>query len=200
MMRRFALALLAVPMALLLAVVPVAADTGPGGSGTYFFSDSTNCSTSSGRQVCTDTNISVNPNGDGTSSACLDIFTFSVSSTGRFTFVSDQFGCALAGAMTVGSDYSVTLASTDISLETCKAHKRTCSGSTTVNVSASDSAVGDIVTSTTRSTTVVGNCTYKTTTKETDTNLVGTLTVDGTSLDEQGFLSVVKQTFTVRCK
>jgi hypothetical protein len=199
-MRRFAITFLAVPMAVLLAVAPVAADTGPGGSGTYFFSDSTNCSTSSGRQVCTDTNISVNPNGDGTSSACLDIFTFSVSSTGRFTFVSDQFGCALAGAVTVGSDYSVTLASTDISMQTCKAHKRTCSGSTIVNVSASDSVVGAIVTSTTRSTTTDGNCTYKTTTNETDANLVGTLTIDGTSLDEQGFLSVVKQTLTIRCK
>ena len=199
-MRRFALALLAVPIAVLLAVAPVAADTGPGGSGTSFFSDSTNCSTSSGRQVCTDTNISVYPNGDGTSSACLDIFTFSISSTGRFTFVSDQYGCALAGTVTVGSNYSVTLASTEISLETCKAHKRTCSGSTTVNVSASDTAVGDIVTTTTRSTTVDGNCTYKTTTNETDANLVGTLTIDGTSLDEQGFLSVVKQTLTIRCK
>jgi hypothetical protein len=186
-------------MALLLAVAPVAADTGPGGSGTYFFSDSTSCSTSSGRQVCTDTNISVYPNGDGTSSACLDIFTFSISSTGRFTFVSDQYGCALA-TVTVGSNYSVTLASTDISLQTCKAHKRTCSGSTTVNVSASDTAVGDIVTTTTRSTTVDGNCTYKTTTNETDANLAGTLTIDGTSLDEQGFLSVVKQTLTIRCK
>ena len=199
-MRRFAIAFLAVPLVLLLAAVPVAADTGPGGSGTSFYSDSTNCSTSSGRQVCTDTNISVFPNGDGTSSACLDIFTFSVSSTGRFTFVSDQFGCSLAGTVTVGSNYSVTLASTAISLETCKAHKRTCSGSTIVNVSASDSAVGNIVTSTTRSTTVDGNCTYKTTTTETDTNLVGTLTIDGTSLDEQGFLSVVKQTLTIRCK
>jgi hypothetical protein len=199
-MRRFATAFLAVPLVLLLAAVPVAADTGPGGSGTNFYSDSTNCSTSGGRQVCTDTNISVFPNGDGTSSACLDIFTFSVSSTGRFTFVSDQFGCSLAGTVTVGSDYSVTLASTDISLQTCKAHKRTCSGSTVVTVSASDSATGPIVTSTTRSTTTDGTCTYKTTTTETDANLVGTLTIDGTSLDEQGFLSVVKQTLFIRCK
>jgi hypothetical protein len=199
-MRRFAIAFLAVPLAALLAVAPVAADTGPGGSGTYFYSDSTNCSTSSGRQVCTDTNISVGPNGDGTSSACLDIFTFSVSSTGRFTFVSDQYGCALAGTVIVASDYSVTLASTDISMQTCKAHKRTCSGSTIVNVSASDSVSGAIVTSTTRSTTTDGNCTYKTTINETDANLVGTLTIDGTNLDEQGFLSVVKQTLTIRCK
>src|SRR5580765_4204653 len=44
-MRRIAIALLAVPMAALLAVAPVAADTGPGGSGTNFYSDSTNCST-----------------------------------------------------------------------------------------------------------------------------------------------------------
>jgi hypothetical protein len=199
-MRRFAIAFLAVPLVLLLAAVPVAADTGPGGSGTNFYSDSTTCSTSGGRQVCTDTNISVFPNGDGTSSACLDIFTFSVSSTGRFTFVSDQFGCSLAGTVTVGSNYSVTLASTDIALQTCKAHKRTCSGSTIVNVSASDTATGPVVTSTTRSTTTDGTCTYKTTTTETDTNLVGTLTIDGTSLDEQGFLSIVKQTLTIRCR
>jgi hypothetical protein len=199
-MRRFAIAFLAVPLVVLLAAVPVAADTGPGGSGTNFYSDSTTCSTSGGRQVCTDTNISVFPNGDGTSSACLDIFTFSVSSTGRFTFVSDQFGCSLAGTVTVGSNYSVTLASTDIALQTCKAHKRTCSGSTIVNVSASDTATGPVVTSTTRSTTTDGTCTYKTTTTETDTNLVGTLTIDGTSLDEQGFLSIVKQTLSIRCR
>jgi hypothetical protein len=199
-MRRFAIAFLAVPLVVLLAAVPVAADTGPGGSGTSFYSDSTTCSTSGGRQVCTDTNISVFPNGDGTSSACLDIFTFSVSSTGRFTFVSDQFGCSLAGTVTVGSNYSVTLASTDIALQTCKAHKRTCSGSTIVNVSASDTATGPVVTSTTRSTTTDGTCTYKTTTTETDTNLVGTLTIDGTSLDEQGFLSIVKQTLSIRCR
>ncbi len=61
-------------------------------------------------------------------------------------------------------------------------------------------ATGPVVTSTTRSTTTDGTCTYKTTTTETDTNLVGTLTIDGTSLDEQGFLSVVKQTLTIRCK
>jgi hypothetical protein len=199
-MRRFAIASLALPLALLLAAGPVAADTFPGGNGTNFSSDSVVCSTSGSRQVCTDTNIFVGPNGDGTSFGCLDIFTFAISSTGRQSFVSDKNGCNSNVSLTVGSDYSVRLPSTDFSLQTCAAHKRSCTGSTIVSVSASDSVVGPVSTTTTRSTTVSGNCTTKTTTNETSANLAGTITVDGSSVDEQGFLDILNQTFTIRCK
>ena len=199
-MRRITVMFLAVPLVLLLAVAPVAADTTGGGSGTHFGSFTSTCSTTGGRQVCTDTNLYVDPNGDGTSSACLDIFTYSFSTNGRFTFISDQFGCNPDVSLSVGSDYSVTLDSTVIPVQTCKAHKRSCSGATSVTVSASDSLVGDIAKTTTRSTTVVGGCTYKTTTNETSGELAGTMTIGGTTLDEQGYLDIISETSSVRCK
>jgi hypothetical protein len=200
-MRRLMAAVVAVPLVLLLGVAPVAADTtGGGGSGTHFGSFSETCSTSSGRQVCTDTNLNVDPNGDGTSSGCLDIFTYSVSAKGRFTFMSDNFGCNPDVSLTVGSDFSVALDPSVISMQTCAAHKRSCSGGADVTVSASDSLVGDISTTTTRSTTVSGGCTFKTTTKETFGDLAGTMTVDAATLDEQGFVDIVDETSTVRCK
>jgi hypothetical protein len=199
-MRRFAIASLAIPLALLLAVGTVLADTGPGGSGTNFFSFSTTCATSGARQVCTDTNPSVFTDETGATQPCLDLFTYSFSSNGRFTFISDRFGCAASGSLTVGSDYSATLGSTVIPLQTCAAHKRQCTGSTNVTVSASDSVVGDITTTTTRSTSVSGNCTTKTTTTETSANLTGTITIDGSTSNQDGFLDIFKVTFTIRCK
>ena len=199
-MRRFAIASLAIPFALLLAVGTVLADTGPGGSGTNFSSFSTTCSTSGARQVCTDTNLQVFTDDTGNSQTCLDLQTYSLSSTGRFTFISDRFGCAASANLTIGSNYSVTLGSTVISLQTCAAHKRQCTGSTNVTVSASDSVVGDITTTTTRSTSVSGNCTTRTTTTETSANLTGTITIDGATSNEDGFLDIFKVSFTIRCK
>ena len=199
-MRRFAIASLAIPLALLLALGTVLADTGPGGSGTNFFSFSTTCSTSGGRQVCTDTNLQVFVDETGASQTCLDLQTYSFSSTGRFTFISDRFGCASTGSLTIGSNYSVTLGSTVIPLQTCAAHKRQCTGSTNVTVSASDSVVGAVTTTTTRSTSVSGNCTTRTTTTDTSANLTGTITIEGSTSNQDGFLDIVKVTLTIRCK
>lgn len=197
-MRRLPI-LLALPVALLLAAGPVAADT-TGGNGTSFNSFSETCSTSGTRVTCTDTNLFVGPNGDGTNSTCLDIFTYTFSTNGRQTFGSDQFGCVTGGVLTVGSDYSVTLDPLAISLQTCSAHRRTCTGSTEVTVSASEQLDGAVSTTTTKSTTKSGGCTFKTTINETDANLVGTITIDGSTIDQQGFLSIVDETDTVRCR
>jgi len=200
-MRRFAIASLAVPLALLLAVGPVAADTGPAGSGTSFFSFAETCTASGARQVCTDTNLQVFPDESGAPQTCLDIFTYSISSTGRFTFISDQFGCAPTGSnLTIGSDYSVTLGSSTIPMQTCAAHKRQCTGSTNATLSAQDSVVGDVTTTTTRQTSVSGNCTTKTTINDTSANLAGTIMINGSSSAEDGFLDISKVTQTIRCK
>jgi hypothetical protein len=199
-MRRLAIASVSLPLALLLAAAPVLADTGPGGSGTNFFSGSSSCATSGSRQVCTDTSLNVGPNGDGTSFGCLDVFSYAISNTGRFTFISERIGCNANVSLTVGSDYSVTFPATDFSMQTCAAHKRQCSGSTTSTVSAGDTVVGDITTTTTRSTTVSGNCTTKTTSTETSANLAGSMTVDGSSLAQDGFLDILKLSQTTRCK
>ena len=122
-MRRFAVAFLAVALGLLLAVVPVAADTSP--NGTNFSSSSSSCSTTGGRQVCTDLNLQVFSNEDGSAGPpCLGVFKYSISSNGRFTVISDEFGCASSGTIAIGTDLSVALGATQIPLDSC--NKRTC--------------------------------------------------------------------------
>lgn len=196
-MRRFAVAFVAVPFVLLLAIGPVAADTSP--NGTNFFSSSSSCSTTGGRQVCTDMYLNVSSNEDGSDGPpCLEIYKYSISSNGRFTFISDEFGCASSGTMAIGADLSVTVAPTDIPLENCG--RRNCSPSRTVNVSASDSPTGPISTTTTRSTTKDGSCTTKSTTTDQFVELAGTLTIDGTVYDETGSIDVFTSTSITHCK
>ena len=117
------------------------------------------------------------------------MFTYSISRN-RSSFISDMYGCA-PGGVVVSGDYSVSLAPTDISMQTCAAHKKSCSGSTSVTVSAQDSRVGDATTTTSRTVTKTGNCTYTTRSTETDVEEAGTITVNGTTSDENGFLSVI---------
>jgi hypothetical protein len=198
-MRRFIVSSLAIPFALLVALGPVAADTGPGGNGTNFFSFSETCSTSAARTVCTDTYLNVNPDENGNSFSCLELYTFSITGR-RGSFISDLYGCVPTSGFTVGSDYSVALAPTDISLQICAAHKRQCSGSAIVTVSATESVVGDVAITTTRSTTVVGGCTYRTMATDTNAELAGTITVNGSSSDGQGFLDIFDSTTMVHCK
>ena len=197
-MRRIAIAVLAVPMSLLLAAAPVVADTSPNGS--FFSSDSTTCSTTGGRQVCTDTNLFWSTNEDGSPAPpCLDIQTYSISSRGSFTFISDESGCGTdSAAVVVGADLSVTVAPTAITIQSCG--KRSCTTSRTVTVSASDHPTGPITTTTTKSTSTSGACTTKTTTTDQSADLAGTLTVDGTTLDESGFVDIFTSASTTRCK
>jgi len=194
-MRRVALAFLAVPFSLLLAVGPVAADTSPNGSN--FSSFATSCSTSGGRQVCADTNLFVSSNEDGSpGQPCLEIFTYSTGANGRA--ISDEFGCASSGSATIGADLSVALDPTQIPLEQCG--RRSCTPSRTVTVSASDSPTGPISTTTTRSTTKSGNCTTKMTTTDQFADLAGTMTIDGTTVDQTGFVDVFTSTSVTHCK
>ena len=193
-MRRFVVAFLAVPFTLLIAVGSVAADTSP--NGTNYSSFASSCSTSGGRQVCTDTNLYVFSNEDGSlGQPCLEIVTYSNGNRGRF--ISDEFGCAASGAITIGADFSVTLAATQIPIESC--NRQNCT-SRTVTVSASDSPTGPVSTTTSRSTTKSGSCTTRTTTTEQFADLAGTLTVDGAASDSTGFLDVFASTSTTHCK
>lgn len=196
-MRRIGVALAAVPLILLLTVGSVAADTSP--NGTNFFSSSSICSTSGGRQVCTDRNLSVTSNEDGSDGPpCLEIFTYSISSNGRFSVISDEFGCATSGTMTVGADLSVDLPASAITLEAC--NRQRCTSSRTVTVSAHDTPTGPVSTTTSRSTTRSGGCTTRTTTTDTFADLAGTMTIDGTSFDQTGSIDVFTSTSTTHCK
>ena len=194
-MRRFGVAFLAVPFVLLLAVGPVAADTSP--NGTNFSSFSSSCSTTGGREVCTDLNLFVSSNEDGSDGPPGRArFKYSVSSN-RSSVISDEFGCASSGTITVGADLSVTVDPTDIELQNC--NRQRCS-SRSVTVSASDSPTGPVSTSTTRSTTKSGNCTTKMTTTDQFVELAGTMTIDGTVYDEQGSIDVFTSTSLTHCK
>jgi hypothetical protein len=195
--RRFAVAFLAVPLGLLLAVGPVAADTSP--NGTNFVSSSSTCSTAGGRQVCTDMNLQVFSNEDGSvGEPCLEISKYSIATNGRFTSISDEFGCASSGTIAIGADLSVALGATQIPLDSCS--RRGCASSRTVTVSASDSPTGPISTTVTRSTTKSGTCTTKMTTTDQFADLAGTLTVDGTTSDQSGFIDVFTSTSITHCK
>jgi hypothetical protein len=194
--RRFAVAFIAVPFVLLLAIGPVAADTSP--NGTNFSSFSSSCVTTGGRQVCTELNLFVSSNEDGSDGPpCLEIFKYSVSSN-RSSVISDEFGCASSGTMAVGADLSVTVDATQIPLDNCG--KRNCAPSRTVTVSASDTPTGPVSTTTTRSTTKSGTCTTKTTTTDRFVELAGTMTIDGTVYDETGSVDVFTSTSTTHCK
>ena len=194
-MRRFALAVLAVPFSLLLVVGPVAADTSPNGSN--FSSFATSCTTSGGRPVCADMNLFVSSNEDGSpGQPCLEIFTYSTGANGRA--ISDEFGCASSGTITIGADLSVVLDPTQIPLEQCG--RRSCTPSRTVSVSASDSPTGPISTTTTRSTTKSGSCTTKMTTTDQFADMAGTMTVDGTTVDQTGFVDVFTSTSVTHCR
>lgn len=196
-MRRLTFAILGGSIGLLLAVGPVAADTSPNGSS--FFSEATSCTTSGNRDVCTDTVLSVSSNEDGSDGPpCLEVHKYSFASNGRFTDISDEFGCASAGTIAVGADFSVTLDPTDITLQSCS--RRSCTGSRTVTVSAADSPTGPVSTTTTRSTTKSGSCTTRTTTTDRFADLVGTMTIDGSTLDQTGSMDVFTSTSTTHCK
>jgi hypothetical protein len=67
-------------------------------------------------------------------------------------------------------------------------------------VSASDSPTGPISTTTTRSTTKSGSCTTKMTTTDQFAELAGTMTVDGTTVDQTGFVDVFTSTSVTHCR
>ena len=144
-------------------------------------------------------NLIVSSNEDGSDGPpCLEIFKYSISSNGRFTVISDEFGCASSGTMAIGADLSVTVAPTEIQLDNCA--RRNCSPSRTVTVSASDSPTGPVSTTTTRSTTKDGSCTTKMTTTDKFVDLAGTMTIDGTVYDETGSVDVFTSTSITHCK
>jgi hypothetical protein len=190
------MSLVAVLLLLLAVVPPVAADTSPNGSN--FSISATTCTTSGGRQVCTDTNVGSFSNEDGSiGPACADVRTYSFSN-GRFTEISDEFGCAeSADGVSIGDDLSAAIAPTSITLLECG--RRTCTTTRTVTVSMTAAPSGPIGETTTRSTTTVGGCKVRTTTTDRFAELAGSFTLDGSTSDGTGFIDVFTSTETVHC-
>jgi hypothetical protein len=193
-MRRLGFLLAAVLLMLVFAA-PVAARERVKDSGTFnFFSSfSTTCS----GNTCTDTFVEVFPITPDMSAVCLNYFTYS-SRTGRF--ISQKGGCTDtdSSVLRISSAMSVSLAPTDVTLLKC--NQRRCTGGETVTVSASDTASGPITTVTGRVTIKDGICTTRITFSDRNATVTGTITVDGTTLDEQGFATTSDQTSTTSCR
>jgi hypothetical protein len=182
---------------LLSTVAPAAADTSP--SGSNFSVSSTTCTTSGVREVCTETRVESFSNEDGSiGPACAGVFTYSISTNGRFTVISDEFGCAeSADGVSIGDDLSASIAPTSITLLECG--RRTCTTTRTVTASMTAAPSGPIGETTTRSTTTVGGCKVRTTTTDRFAELAGSLTLDGSTSDATGFIDVFTSTETVHC-
>jgi hypothetical protein len=187
--------LFAAALLMLAFAAPVSARDRVKESGTfnYFSSISTTCS----GNTCTDTVVDVFPLSSDTSFVCLSHYTYN-SRTGRL--ISQESGCAEtpASALTISKDISVRLAPTDVTFANC--NQRRCTEGDTVTVSASDEASGPIQTVTGRVTIKEGNCTTRITFSDRSAEVTGTITVDGTTLDERGFATVSDQTTTTSCR
>jgi hypothetical protein len=164
-------------------------------SGTFysFFSGSFVCS----GNTCTDTFVDAFSIGNDTLLVCFNEFTFNAR-TGRH--ISSQGGCTETGdsALNISNNFTVTLAPTDVTLSSC--NQRRCTEGDTVTVSATDEAIGPIGTATGRVTIKDGTCTIKISFRDSFAEVAGTMTIDGVTIDQQGFASVSEQTMTTTCR
>jgi len=200
-MRRFVVPVIVVPMLLLALAAPALAAPPLKESGTSmsFFSGSTVC-TEGDSQTCTDTFIQAFSIDANTIVVCLDEITYSTR-TGRL--VSQESGCTETSstALTFSADFTVTLSDTSVTVSEITCGPRGCreSGTRTVTVSALDTAVGPILTSTGRGTFDDGTCTFRFSSTDQSAEIAGTMTIDGVTMDESGFGSVSEFKVSTRC-
>jgi len=187
-MRRAASVLAGLVLLMAASIVPVAADTTGGGN------QLTSFATACADNVCVDTTVSAFLEQSG-GTACIDFLTY-LPEDG--TSVSDEFGCAPAPSFKILSTLAASFGPTSISLELCD--ENTCTASRTVIVSASDTPVGSITTTSGKSTTKDGTCTSKIRFTDRSVSVVGTFTVDGTTTAETGDVSTHTETSKTTCR
>ena len=168
---------------------PVAADTTGGGN--QLTSTTGSCTA----DVCTETTVSGFIDPFGSASACFDISIFDANTKDQ---ISDESGCANTNSFTITSGLVATLGPTSIDLVLCDVNS--CTATRTVIVSASDSPIGPITTTSGRTTTKDGVCTTKTKFTDSSADVAGTYTVDGTTTDETGFVSTHHETSKTTCR
>ena len=200
-MRRIMVPVIVVPMLLLALAAPTLAAPPLKESGTSMsFSSSSTVCTEGGSPTCTDTWVDAFSVSPDTIVVCLSSYTYS---TRTYRTVSQENGCSETGsaALTFTSDFSVTLADTSVTVfkYTCGPRRCTEAGSRAVTVSALDTAVGPISTSSGRGSFTDGTCTYRYSYTDQSAELAGSMTIDGVTMDEWGYGSVSKFSTTVRC-
>lgn len=194
-MRRVVGSVVLLPMLLLLLAAPAAAAPPLRESGTqeFMFASSSTCSAS----TCTDTFVDAFTVADGVIVVCVSEFTFNIRS-GRL--VSDQSGCSetSSDALVVTDDLSASLAPTSVTFFSC--NPRGCTEGDTVTVSAELTSVGPVFTFTDRGTFSDGTCTFRFRASGEQSEAAGTLTIDGETLDANGFVGTSEFTVSSQCK
>ncbi len=201
-MRRFVVPIIVVPMLLLALAAPALAAPPLKESGTsmYFSSYSTVC-TEGRSSTCTDTSLDVFSTSPDTIVVCVSTYTYS---TRTYRTISQESGCTdeiSSDALTFTGDFTVSLADTSVTVSEVRCGPRRCteSGTRTITVSASDSAVGEIFSSSGRGTFSDGTCTYRYRFTDKSAELAGTMTIDGVTMDQFGWGSLSQYSVTTRC-
>jgi hypothetical protein len=195
MKRLFGVAL-GVTMLLAVSVVPAFADTTGGGNQVNIGTET--CTMSAGKTTCTDTSVSANQDGSAYD-VCAEIFSYSINRKGQFSVISDTFGCTgPVSTVTIGTDLSASIAPTDVQVQDCT--NKTCSGGTTINVSANGTPTDAVVSTSGRVTTTDGTCTTRTSFTDKSVDVAGSLTLDGSTTTATGFVSTHTETSRTTCR
>ncbi|HEX7197463.1 MAG TPA: hypothetical protein VF364_11605 [Candidatus Limnocylindria bacterium] len=194
-MRRIFVSLVVLPTLLVLFAAPAAAAPPLKESGTQesLSAFSSTCSA----VTCTDTFVDAFTVEEGLVVVCVSQFTYNVRN-GRV--VSEQSGCSepSADGLVVTDDLSGSLAETSVTFVTC--NQRGCTEGDTVTVSAELTSVGPVFTFTDRGTFSDGTCTFRFRSSGEQSEGTGTLTIDGETLDANGFVAISQFTVSSRCQ
>jgi hypothetical protein len=194
-MRRVVGSIVMLPILLLVLVAPAAAAPPLKESGTqeHMSAFSTVCSGS----TCTDTFVDAFTVEEGLVVVCVGQFTYN-NRNGRI--ISQESGCSepSADGLVVTDDLSASLAETSVTFMQC--NQRGCTEGDTVTVSAELTSVGPVFTFTDRGTFSDGTCTFRFRSSGEQSEAAGTLTIDGETLDANGFVGISEFTVSSRCK
>ena len=204
-MRRIALICSTVALLLATAAAPAIAAEPFRESGTqnFLFSFSSDCTGTGNRTTCNDAFLDVFPIGPDTSLVCVSMSTFAFNErTGRGRLISEQSGCnetanSVLDVSVADDTLTATLSDTQVDLFSC--NQRTCTEGDTVTVSASDTG-SPVVDYSGRGSFRDGPCTFRFSFTGQRAEVTGTMTIDGTTLAEEGSASTEDYRVSERCR
>lgn len=195
MHRRLIIPFLAVPILLLAIAAPALGAPPLKESGTQlnFESYAYTCSGA----TCTQTAVYAYSQDSAALEVCLEVTTFNWRNN---RMVSGEFGCTSTdpSALLITTDFTVTLSETSILLSDC--NRQGCTVSRTAIVSAEDSAVGPVRSESSRGSFSDGTCTYRYASSSQSAELVGTMWIDGSAVEQSGFAAISEFTVVSRCQ
>jgi hypothetical protein len=194
-MRRRLLAGVGGVLLMLAVAAPAAAADRVMDSGTFY--QFTIGASECGPTTCSDTFLDVFSVDQGVVAVCYFEGTFH-SRNGRL--ISDTSGCVetAESVISITEDLDVIVAATEIQLFSCS--QRHCTEGDVVTVSASASATTPVVTASGRVTVNEGSCRSRITFTDASAEVAGTIDVDGSSIDANGFAVISEQTVATTCR